>query len=115
VAPDVYGSGNKLIHNVVGGFGVMEGNGGLLRTGLPLQAVHDGLRLVHQPLRLSVFIEAPEHAIAQVLERNPEVRTLFDSGWLHLFALTEGRVSHRYRPGPKWDKPWSRETASEAA
>lgn len=115
VAPDVYGSGNKLIHNVVGGFGVMEGNGGLLRTGLPRQAVHDGLRLAHQPLRLSVFIEAPEYAITEVLERNPQVRMLFDSGWLHLFALTQGRVSHRYRPGLKWDKPWSHETVNEAA
>ena len=51
VAPDVFGGGNKLIHNVVGGFGVVEGNGGLLRGGLPWQSVHDGERYVHEPLR----------------------------------------------------------------
>ncbi|HSJ79556.1 MAG TPA: putative inorganic carbon transporter subunit DabA, partial [Erythrobacter sp.] len=59
VAPGSVGSGNKLIHNVVGGIGVVEGNGGTLRAGLPWQAVHDGVGLAHEPLRLSVLIEAP--------------------------------------------------------
>ena len=59
-----FGSGNKVLHNVVGGaIGVLEGNGGDLRVGLPLQSLHDGERWVHEPLRLSVFIEAPESAI----------------------------------------------------
>ena len=35
VAPDVFGAGNKLLHNVTGGVGVVEGNGGVLRSGLP--------------------------------------------------------------------------------
>jgi hypothetical protein len=30
VAPEAFGGGNKLIHNVVGGIGVVEGNGGSL-------------------------------------------------------------------------------------
>ncbi|MCZ8147412.1 MAG: Na-translocating system protein MpsB, partial [Roseomonas sp.] len=47
VAPDLFGGGNKLIHNVVGGIGVVEGNGGMLRPGLPMQAVHDGAALAH--------------------------------------------------------------------
>jgi uncharacterized protein YbcC (UPF0753/DUF2309 family) len=42
VAPEVFGGGNKLIHNVVGGIGVIEGNGGRLRPGLPWQTLHDG-------------------------------------------------------------------------
>jgi hypothetical protein len=42
VAPEAFGGGNKLIHNVVGGIGVVQGNGGRLRPGLPWQAVHDG-------------------------------------------------------------------------
>ena len=96
VAPDVFGSGNKLIHNVVGGLGVIEGNGGNLRTGLPWQAVHDGQRLVHQPLRLAVFVEAPLPALNDVLARHPQVKELFDNGWLHLLALQEGRVASRY-------------------
>ncbi|MDU8943452.1 DUF2309 domain-containing protein [Rhodophyticola sp. MJ-SS7] len=102
VAPEVFGGGNKLIHNVVGGIGVIEGNGGRLRPGLPWQAVHDGAALQHDPLRLSVMIEAPREAILDVLERHPEVRALFDNGWLHLFALQDGRVDARYRPGLTW-------------
>ena len=31
VAPEVFGGGNKLLHNVIGGIGVVEGNGGLLQ------------------------------------------------------------------------------------
>lgn len=103
VAPGLFGSGNKLIHNVVGGIGVIEGNGGTLRAGLPWQAVHDGAGLAHEPLRLSVLIEAPRDAIIAILARHDAVRALFDNGWLHLFALEEGRVAGRYRPGLVWD------------
>ncbi|MCE2945824.1 MAG: YbcC family protein [bacterium] len=83
-----YGSGNKLLHNVVGGtLGVFEGNGGDLRIGLPWQSLHDGDRLRHAPLRLHVFIDAPAAAIEKVLDRQPGVRALVDNGWLHLFRL----------------------------
>jgi uncharacterized protein YbcC (UPF0753/DUF2309 family) len=102
VAPDLFGGGNKLIHNVVGGIGVIEGNGGRLRAGLPWQAVHDGEALAHEPLRLSVMIEAPREAIIDVLERHPQVRDLFDNGWLHLFTLTNGTIDARYVPGLGW-------------
>ncbi len=102
VAPAAFGGGNKLIHNVTGGIGVIEGNGGRLRAGLPWQAVHDGAKLVHDPLRLSVMIEAPQAAIADVLARHDGVRALFDNGWLHLFALEQGRIAARYRPGLTW-------------
>jgi len=103
VAPQVFGGGNKLVHNVVGGIGVIEGNGGRLRPGLPWQAIHDGVRLMHDPLRLSVMIEAPRDAISDVLDRHPEVRALFDNGWLHLFALRDGQVEARYLPGLSWE------------
>lgn len=103
VAPHVFGGGNKLIHNVVGGIGVLTGNGGTLRAGLPWQAVHDGGMLVHEPLRLSVMIEAPGEAILAVLARHPQVSALFDNGWMHLFALKGGEASARYRPGGRWE------------
>jgi uncharacterized protein len=106
VAPGMFGGGNKLIHNVVGGIGVIEGNGGTLRAGLPWQAVHDGNALAHEPLRLSVMIEAPREAIIDVLEQHPQVRALFDNGWLHLFTLNNGKVDARYVPGLAWaDQP----------
>ena len=103
VAPDMFGGGNKLIHNVVGGIGVIEGNGGRLRAGLPWQAVHDGEGLAHEPLRLSVMIEAPRDEILRVLEKHQNVRELFDNGWLHLFVMKEGKVEARYLAGLGWE------------
>jgi uncharacterized protein YbcC (UPF0753/DUF2309 family) len=102
VAPDAFGGGNKLIHNVVGGIGVVQGNGGVLRPGLPRQTVHDGERAAHEPLRLSVMIEAPEAAMTEILSRHPAVQDLFDNGWLHLFALKDGRIASRYGSGRVW-------------
>jgi uncharacterized protein YbcC (UPF0753/DUF2309 family) len=103
VAPAVFGGGNKLLHNVVGGFGVVEGNGGALRAGLPWQSVHDGERFVHEPLRLSVCIEAPREAMTAILKRNPDVRELFDNRWLYLFALDDaGRMTWRYTGDLEW-------------
>jgi uncharacterized protein YbcC (UPF0753/DUF2309 family) len=104
VAPEAFGGGTKLLHNVVGGVGVVEGNGGPLRTGLPWQSVHDGERLMHEPLRLAVCIAAPRAAIDGVLAKHPEVAALFDNRWLHLFALEE-EGSFR-RTGPE---AWRRE------
>ncbi len=103
VAPAVFGGGNKLLHNVAGGIGVVEGNGGVMRAGLPWQSVHDGERYVHEPLRLSVCIEAPSEAMTDILKRHEGVRALFDNRWLHLFALDEaGRMAWRYAGGLQW-------------
>ncbi len=103
IAPDIFGGGNKLLHNVTGGIGVVEGNGGLLRVGLPWQSVHDGERYAHDPLRLSVCVEAPREALSKILFRHANVRALFDNGWLHLFALDEaGRMAWRYAGDLKW-------------
>ena len=93
-----------MLHNVVGGIGVFEGNGGRLRAGLPWQSVHDGEDYVHEPLRLSVCIEAPRQAMTAILERHADVRALFDNRWLHLFAMDEtGRLGHRYTGDLQWE------------
>lgn len=103
VAPEVFGGGNKLLHNVTGGIGVVEGNGGPLRAGLPWQSVHDGESYAHEPLRLSVCIEAPREAMTDVLSRHDNVRALFNNGWLHLFALDQdGRMAWRYAGDLQW-------------
>lgn len=90
----LYGSGNKVTHNVVGTFGVWQGNGGDLQTGLPLQSVHDGSRLRHEPLRLSVVLEASRDQVAGILNRHASVAELVENGWIHLFVLeaAEGKV-----------------------
>ena len=96
-----FGSGNKVLHNVVGGhIGVFEGNGGDLRVGLPLQCLHDGESWVHTPLRLSVFIDAPQDALEGIIDKHAVVRDLVTNGWLHLFQIhsEEGSI-YRYRDG----------------
>ncbi|MFO0617727.1 MAG: DUF2309 domain-containing protein [Polyangiaceae bacterium] len=99
-----YGSGNKVLHNVVGGhLGVFEGNGGDLRIGLSFQSLHDGERWMHPPLRLSVFIEAPRAAIDRVLEKHSKVRELVDNEWLHLFQIDENERSISQLHGGRWE------------
>jgi uncharacterized protein len=82
-----FGSGNKVLHNVVGQLGVLEGNAGDLRVGLPWQSIHDGQNFIHEPLRLNVFIAAPEAAMDAVLARHAGVRDLVVNGWLFLHAI----------------------------
>jgi uncharacterized protein YbcC (UPF0753/DUF2309 family) len=94
-----YGSGNKTLHNVVGGrLGVFEGNGGDLRIGLPMQSLHDGDQWQHTPLRLTVVIEAPQTMIDAVINKHQTVRQLVDNEWLHLVRL-DGSQAEQYRDG----------------
>ncbi|MFP4436856.1 MAG: YbcC family protein [Chloroflexaceae bacterium] len=98
-----FGSGNKVLHNVVGTLGVLEGNTGDLRVGLPWQSVHDGENYIHEPLRLHVIIEAPIDAMTDIIAKHEQVRQLVDNGWLYLFALDDnGKVAHKYVGGLNW-------------
>ena len=98
-----FGSGNKTIHNVVGTLGVWQGNCGDLQVGLPLQSVHDGNQWRHEPLRLSVLIEAPRAMMNAVIAKHEGVRDLLDNGWLHLIAIeNEGQSFARYCGDETW-------------
>lgn len=97
------GAGNELLHNAVGSLGVLEGNGGDLRTGLPLQSVHDGERLMHEPLRLFVSIEAPTDAIDRIIEDNQTVRDLLENQWLHLAAIAHDGRLHQWQSVGVWE------------
>jgi hypothetical protein len=91
--PARMGSGNKVLHNVVGGtIGVFEGNGGDLRIGLSRQSLHDGERWVHEPLRLTVVIDAPAEAIERVIAGHAIVRQLVENQWLHLWRWQGERL-----------------------
>jgi uncharacterized protein len=98
-APSRLGSGNKVLHNVVGGhIGVFEGNGGDLRIGLSRQSLHDGERWVHEPVRLTVIIDAPQQAIDRVIQKHEVLQQLLNNGWLHLWRFDAGRMQ-RYEAG----------------
>ncbi len=104
VAPDTYGSGSKVYHNVTGRVGVMTGNESDLRMGLPVQSVMDSARPYHEPLRLTAIIEAPPGRIADVIHRQPLLQTLFHNRWLRLIALDpHDRRFYRYAQQAGWD------------
>lgn len=95
VNPRPYGSGDKALHSVVAGVGVIQGNSGDLKVGLPMQSIHDGEKFVHEPRRLSVIIDTKRDCIDKVLSEQPQVEQLFRHGWIYLVAI-EGDVSYRY-------------------
>lgn len=92
-APLHYGSGNKLLHNVVGGrIGVFEGNGGDLRIGLSQQSLHSGQQWIHEPLRLTVIIAAKRNAIERVMDMHTTVMQLVQHQWLTLWCYENQRL-----------------------
>lgn len=98
------GAGNKTLHNVTGGLGVLEGAKGDLRIGLPMQSVHDGTNYQHLPIRLNVVIEAPEEAVSEILKKHSNVKDLCDHEWITLMILDDtGKISHRYVGNYNWE------------
>lgn len=98
------GAGNKTLHNIVGGLGVLEGFAGDLRVGLPWQSVHDGERYQHEPNRLNVIIEAPVDEMSKILKKHDSIRQLCDNQWIYLFAMNDqGKVAYKYIGDLEWE------------
>jgi uncharacterized protein YbcC (UPF0753/DUF2309 family) len=98
-----FGAGAKTLHNVVGALGVIEGASGDLRVGLPMQSVHNGERLMHEPVRLHAFVAAPREMMSCVIADSQTLRELVDNNWVHLFALDDdGRPTHTYAGAMTW-------------
>ncbi len=98
---EVYGSGSKVYHNVVGRIGVMTGAWSDLRIGLPAQTVLSGRLPYHEPMRLLAVIEAPRERITAIIDRHPLLKQLFNQGWVALTALDprDGEFHHYDRAG----------------
>lgn len=96
VDPEVYGAGTKLPHNITGLVGVMNGHASDLRTGLPWQMVE-----IHEPVRLSMIVEADPQKLERVLAAHPDLARLAGNGWMHLIAWCpdEGRMWRFERDG----------------
>ncbi|CAE6728389.1 DUF2309 domain-containing protein [Nitrospira defluvii] len=103
VAPDVYGSGSKIYHNVTGGIGVMTGSQSDLRMGLPTQTVMRGGDAYHEPMRLTAIIEAPRDRIMAIVARQPILEKLLNNRWVLLIARepSEGQY-YRYHGTSGW-------------
>ena len=83
-----YGSGDKTTQNPVGRIGVLQGNGGDLRVGLPRQSLFadDGVPF-HVPQRLLTIVHAPFARVEQVVLANPILTRLFGKGWVRLVVI----------------------------
>lgn len=79
---ETYGSGTKLPLNVAGLLGVMTGGQSDLRIGLAGQMVE-----LHEPVRITILIEADPVIIQGILEKAPRQMRLAKNGWIHMAAL----------------------------
>jgi uncharacterized protein YbcC (UPF0753/DUF2309 family) len=113
-----YGSGSKVTQNVVGKVGVVQGNGGDLMTGLPLQSLRaDDDTVYHRPLRLTAVVQAPVDRVDTILQRHALLAQLFDHEWMRLVVMDPKRDNAflNYEPGGSWHSHSSAETASPTA
>ncbi len=83
-----FGGGSKITHNVTGQFGVVQGNGGDLKMGLPLQSLKaSDTEMYHQPLRITTIIHAPLGRVELILRSNKHLETLLDNEWMYLKVI----------------------------
>ncbi|MEL0250822.1 MAG: DUF2309 domain-containing protein [Novosphingobium sp.] len=98
---EVFGAGDKTTQNVVGGFGVVQGSGGDLCTGLPRQSLFrdEGIPY-HTPRRLAVIIEAPLQRVQEIVLANDGVGRLVENGWINLVVIDPWKhKAHRWLRG----------------
>lgn len=102
---DVYGSGSKIYHNVVGNFGVMAGPWSDLRLGLSWQTVMNGELPFHEPMRLVSIVEAPRNEIEKLIAKHELLQHFYHNEWVHLVVLEpEEGILYRYLPTGEWVK-----------
>lgn len=102
---EVFGGGSKITHNITGKFAVVQGNGGDIKMGLPLQSLKQSDKeMYHQPLRLSVIIQAPLTRVTDILSRNENIKRLLDNQWIYLMVMNpmdENRI-YQYQKNLNW-------------
>jgi uncharacterized protein YbcC (UPF0753/DUF2309 family) len=60
--------------------------------------------MYHQPLRLSVLIQAPITRVSEILSRNSNLKTLLDNEWIYLMVMdpTNHNEILRYEKSIQW-------------
>jgi hypothetical protein len=106
VEPEIFGAGDKMLHNPVGGVGVVVGQSGDLAVGLPMQSVMLGEQRAHDPLRLLAVVQAPLDRIEGIILRNGGLRQLVEGEWIHVVARSHDKDEWSFRtPTGGWE-PW---------
>jgi uncharacterized protein YbcC (UPF0753/DUF2309 family) len=106
VEPEIFGAGDKMLHNPVGGIGVVVGQSGDLAVGLPMQSVMLGEQRAHDPLRLLAVVQAPLERIEAIILRNSGLRQLVEGEWIHVVARESDDDAWSLRtPSGGWE-PW---------
>ena len=106
VEPEIFGAGDKMLHNPVGGIGVVVGQSGDLAVGLPMQSVMLGEQRAHDPLRLLAVVQAPLDRIEGIILRNSGLRQLVEGEWIHVVARASDNDAWSLRtPSGGWE-PW---------
>lgn len=101
---EVYGSGSKIYHNVVGRFGIMSGPWSDLRLGLARQTVMNGDMPYHEPMRLLTIVEAPRKGIEKLIARHDVLQHYYHNEWVHLVVLDPQDGSwYRYQANGEWN------------
>lgn len=102
--PWKFGSGSKVLHNVVGGVGMMLGRESDLQMGFPLQTVNNGDIHYHEPMRLLAIIEHTPDVISSIIQKHAILQQLFHNQWLKLVSLNpESSEFRRYNPNATWE------------
>ncbi len=118
VDPAVLSAGDKTAHNVVAGIGVVQGAGGDLRVGLPLQSLFDAERAYHEPMRLLVVVQVPPALLDEVIARHAVLRELVDGEWVHVAVREDPQDRWKIRRSDgswaRWDPAWARSEVAAA-
>ncbi len=102
VNPEKFGAGNKVLSNVVGGIGCIQGNEGDLLGGLTLQSVFYNGEYFHEPLRLQVFIEAETSAIEKIINKHQLVKDLISNHWLKVISINSKKNEFKLYQNSRW-------------
>ncbi|HNH24608.1 MAG TPA: DUF2309 domain-containing protein, partial [Accumulibacter sp.] len=98
---DSFGCGSKIMHNLAGLFGVMQGASSDLRTGLPVQMIE-----IHEAMRLLVVVEQTPAVVGAIYQRQPPLQELIGNGWIVLATQDpESAALHLFDPAQGW-QPW---------
>lgn len=115
INPGTLGAGTKTTHNAIGTLGVLSGHGGDLRRGLPWQSVGVGDRLLHEPMRLAVIVEAPLERVTEIIDRNTVLRSLVSNRWVSVTARSTAQSPWMSYGAYGWEPPTWLDSVQTAA